>query len=459
MCAAGCRGRRHGWAARRRTKSRTCNPNSPPSKSQSALDKIQKCHRFDADSRGFEMYPRHLDRRIRTALADTRIVFVSGPRQSGKTTLARTIAPDWPFRSLDDLPTLQAARSDPVGFLRPLDRAVIDEVQRVPDLLLALKRAVDEDTRPGRFILTGSANVMTLPHVADSLAGRMETFRLLPLSRAEIITHRPRFLQRIFSGAVAKSVEVLTGTGLVDAILKGGFPEALARANERRRQAWLLSYSESIIQRDVREIASVSKLEEIPRLMRVLAEHSGKLINFSEVGKRVGIDHKTTQRYLGILEQLFMVVRVEPWFTNQLARLSKTPKLYFVDTGLLAAIMGISAAAVATDRTLLRPFLETFVVSEILKQSSWSDEQLRIMHFRDRRQKEVDVVVENERRDVVGVEVKAGATIRSEDFNALRMLQTALGRRFKGGVVLYDGDEILSFGAGLWAAPVACLWS
>lgn len=406
------------------------------------------------------MYHRFTAEQVVTALSDTRVVLISGPRQAGKTTLARAVAgAGWTYLNLDDAVTLEAARTDPVGFVRDLDRAVIDEVQRAPELLLSIKHSVDEDSRPGRFILTGSANIMTIPQVADSLAGRMEVLRLYPLSRSEVIGHRPRFLDSLFSQQIPAAREAAVGTALIDMVLKGGFPEAIGRANESRRRTWLSSYSDAIVKRDVRDIASAHKLDEMPKLLRILAEHSGQLTNFNEMGSKIGLDSKTVQRYVGILEQIFVVHRIEPWFTNRLKRISKSPKLHFIDSGLLAAVRGVSAASIRNDRRLLGPLLETFVVSEILKQASWSEERRLVMHFRDRDKDEVDIVVENEAGEIVGIEVKASATVIADDFKGMKVLQSVLGKKFKAGVVLYDGSRAVPFGANRWAVPMPCLWS
>ncbi len=408
---------------------------------------------------GAKLIDRFSAARVRTALGDTPVVMVTGPRQCGKTTLVRQfIEGKRRYITLDDDTEFEASRRDPVGFLRGLDRVVIDEVQRVPALLRAIKRSVDEDRRPGRFLLTGSANVLTLPQVSESLAGRMEVVSLLPISRAEICGVAPAFLHRAFSGKVADPAETLIGADLLDAVLTGGFPEMLRREDPRRRQVWASEYVEAIVQRDVQDVAQIEKLDQLRHLIRVLAHHSGRLTNFAQIGAQIQLDAKTTRRYVDVLEQLFMVRRVEPWFRSRLKRLVKTPKLHFLDSGLLAAMLGATAERIAKDRSIFGPLLESFVFSEILKQAAWSDGTFAMHHYRDKDQDEVDVVVENDQGRLIGIEVKAAATVVAADFKGLRKLAVASRDGFKLGVVLYDGERIVPFGERLFAAPISCVW-
>jgi predicted AAA+ superfamily ATPase len=410
--------------------------------------------------RGQGLFPRFAADVVSTALRDTPVVMVIGPRQCGKTTLVRDlVAAEREFITMDDDTVLEAARSDPTGLVRGLDRTTIDEVQRTPDLLRAIKRSVDEDRRAGRFLLTGSANILALPQVSESLAGRMEIVRLLPLSRSEIRGRKPRFLTAVFAGKVDKPAETMTGENLVEAVLIGGYPEMLRRKEAKRRQTWALDYVKAIVQRDVREIAEVEKLDQMPRLLRVLANHSGQLTNFTQLGGQIGFDDKTTRKYVGILEQLFLVRRMEPWFRNRLKRLIKTPKLHFLDSGLLGVLLGATPERVARDRAIFGALLETFVFAEVLKQTSWADEDYSLYHYRDKDQDEVDLVIETGSGTLTGLEVKAGATVYADDFKGLRKLEGACGDDFKLGVVLYDGESLVPFGDRLLAAPISCLWA
>ena len=405
------------------------------------------------------MYPRFIERRIRESLADTRVVLICGPRQSGKTTLAQHVAGDhMPFFTLDDPTVLDAATTDPVGFLRGLDRGVIDEIQRAPSLILAVKTAVDQDPRPGRFLLTGSANLMTLPRVADSLAGRMGIIRLLPLAQAELRGLPSLFLDSVFAGKPPDVGTPAVGDDLAETVLAGGFPEALGRSTWRRRRDWHLDYIEAIVQRDVRDVARIDQLSMMPRLLRVLAEHSGQLVNYSRLGTAVGMNHVTTRKYLGILESLFLVDALPSWHTSALKRLAKAPKLHFLDAGLLAALRNLSPERLRRDRTAFGPLLESFVFGELLKLATWSNDRYTFSHFRDKDRNEVDIVIEDGDGRLVGVEVKASATVSTGDFSGLRRLQKAVGDRFVLGLVLCDHEQVIPFEERLLAAPVAALW-
>jgi predicted AAA+ superfamily ATPase len=405
------------------------------------------------------MFERFVERRAEEALSDTPVVLIVGPRRAGKTTLVRKMGDAGrAYITLDDQTALEAAQSDPAGFIRGLDRAIIDEIQRAPDLLLAIKKTVDEDYRPGRFLLTGSANVLTLPRVADSLAGRMETIQMLPLARAEVEGRTPTFLEHLFEGKLRSQRDAILGDDLVHIILHGGFPEAISRDSERRRQHWSRSYLTSVLTRDLRDIADVEKLTELPKFVRLLAEHSGQLVNYSQFGAGINVSHKTGQRYVGLLEQVFLIATVQPWFTNALKRIVKTPKLHFLDSGLLATVRGLSFDRVKADRGTFGALLESFVFAEVLKLITASDLRLMPHHFRDRNGREVDIVLERDDRMIAGIEVKASATVKAGDFGGLRALAEACGDRFAFGVVLYDSADVVPFGDRLAAVPLSSLW-
>ncbi len=405
------------------------------------------------------MYPRFARARIEEALSDTRVVLISGPRQSGKTTLAMDIAADkTPFLTLDDATVLEAAINDPVGFVRGLERAVIDEVQRAPDLLLAIKNVVDDHQSPGRFLLTGSANLMTIPKVADSLAGRMEVIRLFPLSQAEIIDSKSQFIDRAFAGEKPIANHVIVGAELIERVLSGGYPEALSRKKWSRKQDWYHGYLDALVQRDVRDVAQIEQLGLMPKLLSVLAEHSGQLVNYTGIGAALDLNHVTTQKYVSVFESLYLVHTLRPWFTNRLKRLTKSPKLHFLDAGLLAAMRDVSPDVVRKDKTSFGAILETFVFSELRKIAAWSEQRCTFSHFRDKDKNEVDIVLENRRGEVVGIEVKSSATVSAGDFSGMRKLADACGDSFVQGMVLYDHDKVVPFGENMFAAPLSCLW-
>jgi uncharacterized protein len=407
-----------------------------------------------------DLLPRFATRRIHAAMADTPAVLVNGPRQCGKTTLVQALAmPSRPYLTLDDPTTLAAATSDPVQFLRGLDGAIIDEVQRAPALLRTLKLLIDQDRRPGRFILTGSADLLALPTVAESLAGRMEVITLLPLSWPERLRAVSVFLPRAFDGKLAGPAQPLGGSDLVDRVLEGGYPEMIQRSDPQRRRAWARAYVNGILQRDVRDLGEVSRLDAMPRLLRMLAAHATQLTNFSGLGAPIMLDDKTTRRYTGLLEQCFLVRRVEPWFSNDLKRLVKTPKTHFLDAGLLAALRGVGAPAIARDRTAFGPLLETWVFAELLKLVHETDDDLRLAFHRTRDGEEVDFVIEHPDGGLIAIEVKAAASASAADFKGLRHLQQACGDALRLGVLLYDGDTAVPFGPRLWAAPFGHLFA
>jgi predicted AAA+ superfamily ATPase len=404
------------------------------------------------------IYPRLAEQRINDAMSDTRVVLIVGPRQSGKTTLAKKMAnAEMEYYTLDNATTLEAARRDPVGFVRGMNRAIIDEIQRAPELLLAIKESVDNDQRPGRFLLTGSANLMTLPRVADSLAGRMEVVRLLPLAQSEIKSAGGSFLLDAFRND-AKAGDSIVGDDLMAAVLAGGYPEALGRKTSTRRKDWYADYIQAIVQRDVRDVAQIEQIAQMPRLLRILAEHSGQLVNYSGIGAAIGMNHITTQKYVGIFESLFLARSLQPWFSNTLKRLTKTPKIHFLDSGLLASLRDLSIDRLRAERGPFGQLLETFVFAEILKLASGGEERFEFSHFRDKEQNEVDIVIEDRRGRIVGIEVKAAATVSSADFSGLRILAEASGERFVSGLVLYDHEKVIPFGERLYAVPFSALW-
>ena len=409
------------------------------------------------DSRRF--LGRHAEAPIRTALADTRIVAIVGPRQSGKTTLARRIADARPFVTLDDDQFRRFAEDDPAGFIRGQREAVIDEIQRVPNLLLALKQAVDEDPRPGRYLITGSAALFEGALSPDSLAGRVETVALLPLSQAERAgTGPPAFLERAFAGDFPALAAPGPTADLIARVVAGGFPEALSRGVPARRRAWLRAYARALAERDVPALAPLGKRDEMRRLIDHAAAAACQPLNLSGLGARLGVDGKTVDRWLVLLERMFLLRRIRAWHRGGLKRLVKAPKLQFLDSGLLAALRRVGAEDVAKDRRRLGPLLECFVHAELAKAAALSDETTTVHHYRDKDRFEVDLVLERSPDGIVGIEVKAGATARPEDFRGLARLKEAAGDRFACGILLHDGARIQRTAPGLFAMPVKMLW-
>ncbi len=412
------------------------------------------------------MYTRHISHLLSTALSDTPVVLVNGARQTGKSTLVQSplvqsVSPRQ-YLTLDDVSVLNAATSDPVGFINGLQSSVtLDEVQRAPGLFLAIKAAVDRERRPGRFLLTGSANVLLLPDIADSLAGRMEVLTLWPLSCAELA--HSAFVNRadvLFHGQwEALNIAPCEKDELVSRILAGGFPDAAARTSTSRREAWFESYIRAILQRDVRDLAHIEQLTEMPNLLNLLATRSATLLNFAELSRTAGIAQSTLKRYFALLETLFLVVRLPSWERNPSKRLVKAPKVFLPDSGLLSYLMAHSQKRLAAQPGLPGSTVETFVLAELLKHVAFSAQRLSLWHYRTQTDIEVDFVLENAAGQITGIEVKASATIESKDFKGLRHLQETESAIFQCGVVLYSGREIIPFGKNLWAVPLSVWWA
>jgi len=408
-----------------------------------------------------DLYPRYAAPRLKEALADSPVVLIHGPRQCGKTTLARAVGDrlGYAYVTFDDDVARAAAEADPAGFILDLqERVILDEVQRVPALFTAIKANVDRHRTSGRFLLTGSANVLLVPRLADSLAGRMEILRLHPLAQGELARRTPDFLDRLFSGNFKMRQAERLGRNLADRIVAGGYPAALQRAPGRRRSAWYRDYIDALVQRDVRDLARIASLDALPRLLTLVAGQTARLLNVTDLAAPFQLSRPTIRDYVTLLERVFLVDELTPWHNNRLSRLIKTPKVHIGDTGLAAALLGIDAAGLAADRTLLGQMLETFVFQELRRQSTARDEPMTFSHYRDKDGIEVDIVIEQGPNAVAGVEVKASATVTSADFRGLRKLKEVSGKRFAGGIVLYDGEMSASFGDGLYAVPVRALW-
>ncbi|EQD55808.1 AAA family ATPase, partial [mine drainage metagenome] len=389
------------------------------------------------------LHPRFALHHLTDALKDTPVVLIHGPRQCGKTTLARVVGDEsgYSYISFDDDILRASVKADPVGFVADLpDKVVLDEVQRVPELFTALKVAVDRDRRPGRFILTGSANVLLVPKLADSLAGRMEILRLHPLAQSELAARRPDFLDALFGKGFKINQQVRLGKDLAERIAAGGYPAALARPSSRRRVTWYRDYIETLVQRDVRDLARIRSLDVLPRLLTLAAGQTARLLNLADLASPFQLSRPTIRDYVTLLAHVFLLEELPPWHNNRLSRLVKTPKLHLGDTGLACALLGVDAAALWADRTLLGQLLETFIFQELRRHASWQDGLITFYHFRDKEGTEVDIVLEGSGQRVAGVEVKAAATVTASDFRGLRKLKESTGERFAGGVVLYDGE-------------------
>ena len=408
------------------------------------------------------MYRRHITAQLLAALGDTPVVLLHGARQVGKSTLAQELATKGhPARylTLDDAAVLAAAKSDPAGFVRGLDEpVVIDEVQRAPELFIPIKTSVDRDRRPGRFLLTGSANVLLLPKLSESLAGRMEILTLWPLSQGEISGEVEDFIDRMFAPSPKRSPDTgMDRDELARLIAAGGYPEAILR-RPARRPAWFRSYVATILQRTVRDVADIERLHEIPRLLGVLAARTGTLLNVADLSRTLGIPQTTLQRYLALLQTTFLLHLLPAWTARVRKRLLKSPKILTVDTGLASHLVGMNTKGLTASTELWGAFVETFVTMELHKQAAWSKTRPTLYHFRTAKGGEVDVVMEEPSGKLVGVETKAAVSVGAGDFRGLRTLAEIAGQRFLRGVLLYLGEQAVPFGAKLYAMPISSVW-
>jgi uncharacterized protein len=397
------------------------------------------------------------------ALADTRVVVVNGARQVGKSTLAELIAASHPGSRelyLDEQAVRAAAEADPAAFVRHDGLLLIDEIQRVPDLLLAIKREVDRDTRPGRFLLTGSARLLDLKDLPDALPGRAETIELWPLSQGEIDSAPDGFVDAVFrsDGHVTMPLSALTKRDYVARALRGGYPEAIRRDPGRRRARFFDSYVTDLISRDVQQIADIERPAEMRRLLSVVAARMATLAVAEPMANDVAMSRRTLSRYLDLLELVFVIKRIPAWSSNLTTRAISTPKLIVTDSGLGGRLIGMSEERAKDPTAPVGPLLENFAIGEVARQLTWAEEPVQLFHYRDRDKIEVDMVLEHASGAVIGIEVKSAETVRADDFRGLRHLARRLGDRFRAGIVLYAGQQQLPFGDRLTALPISALW-
>jgi len=399
---------------------------------------------------------------ILRALGDMRVVLVLGARQTGKSTLTADIArSDYPARALtlDDEDLRQAASADSKSFLaRYPTPLVIDEIQRVPELLISIKAAVDRNRRPGQFLLTGSANIFTAPRVYEALTGRVEIIELWPLAQSEIERNASNVIETLFQGSPPAIDGAPIGrSAFVERVARGGYPDAWGR-DEASRRRWFRSHVTATIQRDLRDIADLQRMEEVPRLLRVLASQAANLYSAHGIASALSISDKTVQQYTRLLETIYLVRRAPAWRSGLRAREAQAPKMYIADTGLLASLLGANEERIATDDQLTGKIFENFVAMELVKHAAWDSSDASLLHWREDRD-EVDIVMENAAGEIIGIETKVTATVRSDHFRGIRKLRDRVGDRFKGGYVVCTAAQTLPFGDRLWAVPVSGLWS
>jgi predicted AAA+ superfamily ATPase len=409
------------------------------------------------------MLKRALEAPLRAALGDTPVVMLVGARQTGKSTLAESLVKreNASYSSFDEPRLLAAARADPVGFLEELgDTAVLDEVQRVPEIFLPIKASVDRDRRPGRFLLTGSSNPLFVPEVAEALAGRIEILTLWPFSAAEMEGREQTNVVRLLLAPdrLLKGPHPVDRADLRSKIVRGGFPEAVEREDEQRRNRWFTNYVTTILERDIRAIAGISRIEELPNVLTALALRSRGHLNKSALSQDLGIPVSTIDRYLVLLERIYLLRRLPGWHGRLGPRLVKSPKLLLCDSGLLCHLMRWDGDRLLSDPTVFGLALEGYVGMELAKGVDLDPDDPRLMHYRTSKGTEIDFVLEAADGRVAAIEVKASSTLQAADFRRFDRLRESLGPRFVRGVIFYTGDTVLPFGDRLQAWPVSVLW-
>lgn len=405
--------------------------------------------------------PRHLESVIAEALADTRVVIVNGARQAGKSTVVHRLVRDRSGvleRKLDRPNDLSAARLDPTEFVAHDGLLVIDEVQRAPELILPIKARVDADTRPGQYLLTGSARLLGLRSLPDALVGRSETVELWPFSQGEIDDAPDRFVDTVFAAApTLDTAAALTRSDYLDRAVRGGFPEAVERSGHRRAR-FFESYARDLIDRDVTQLGEIQRRDDLTRLLSILADRTASPLSVEGIANGLAISKNTVERYIALFEEVFLVKRIPAWTNSATNRATRQRKLVFVDSGMCAHLAGLSVERLHRDPSRSGSLIESFVISEIARQLAWSDEFARLHHYRTRDGEEVDAVLEHHDGRVVGIEVKASSSVSSDDLRHLRHLRTKAGERFHLGLLLYTGTEVLPLGDRLIAAPIDSLW-
>ena len=406
--------------------------------------------------------PRNIEENLRDALKYRPVVLLNGARQTGKSTLVKFLSRNSSIQyyTLDDFTILSSVNNDPEGFISGLHGPVIiDEVQRIPKLFVAIKRQVDRNREPGQFLLTGSANILLLPNLSESLTGRMEIQTLWPFSNDEILRTKSLFIDHLFSGEIPSIInKELNREQLIDKILVGGYPEVQTISSLKRRQRWFRSYVTTIIQREIRDLSKIEGLFEIPRLLSILASQSASILNISNLNRKTGISNTTMKRYLGLLQAVFLIQLVPAWYRNIGKRLIKSPKLYINDTGLLSHLLGLDRHQLLNYPDNLGPILENYVMNELVKQSTWCDTEPKLFYYRTANGREVDFVLENNQGKIVGIEVKSSNSVDTNDFRGLKDLSETAGDQFVNGVVLYLGENVIPFGEKYFALPIDALW-
>jgi uncharacterized protein len=402
-------------------------------------------------------------KKIQQSLLTRRIVLLVGPRQCGKTTLSRTLATDMTaiYHTLDDLNLVHAAKSDPKEFIAHGDNLmIIDEIQRIPDLLLAIKQDVDLNPAFGRFLLTGSTNIQSMPGVMESLAGRIRKCRLRPLAMGELCARAPQVVSDMFSEKWRPIGDLYTKKQYIELAINGGYPEALLLADSRDKQGWYRDYIQALIDRDLKDILNIKRQDSLQKLLPILAAWSSKLMDVHAIGAGLGLSRATLESYINAIEALFLVERLPAWNKTDYDRVGKQDKLFVTDTGLQAMLLKWTPDEVYTDGDKNGKLLETFVFTQLAPLLDAQAANYQLYHYRDREKREIDFLIENDAGHYVGIEVKATSVVTQEHFKHLKWFGQHMAKDTPFvGIVLYTGEHVLSFGDKLWALPISSLWS
>jgi predicted AAA+ superfamily ATPase len=406
------------------------------------------------------MYKRYLDQKLLESIEDSPVVLVNGARQTGKSTLVKTLLnKTHVYYTLDDYSILSSIKLDPYNFLVSQTKPIIlDEIQRAPEAFLALKRIVDERRVPGRFVLTGSANILMLPKLADSLAGRMEILTLWPLSCSELHGQYSQRVSALLTGDFLSFSPAPTQIGdneYLRNILMGGYPEVVRRSSVSKRNGWFKGYLQTLLTRDVQDVAGIERLAQLPILLNILAARIGGLLNSSELSRSSQIPLTTLNRYLKIFEMLYLTVYLQPWHSNIGKRFVKSPKLYVSDVGLLSYLLGMTEDHLMQRPDLWGHIFENFIVMELIKHQTWSDVSFQIYHYRTENNEEIDIILETDHGELIAIEIKASKTIDGRSLKAIKSLQAALPHKTIKGFVVYTGDTIIPLSQNIWALPLS----
>lgn len=407
------------------------------------------------------MFTRHIAEILDKALARSRVVLLNGARQVGKTTMVMKLLKNktYTYITFDDEITYLAAKSNVSGFVGSLPKPVIiDEVQRIPEIFLAIKQDVDVHPEPGRFLITGSANPLLLPRLGDSLAGRMEVIDLMPLSMGELTGIKESFIDSIFNQQIpTPAASLITKEDLYKKMITGGYP-TVQGLDEEGRDAWMRNYINLLLQRDIRDLMQLEKITEIPNLFRIIANRASNLLNVAEVARDIKLETKTVHRYLALFETIFLMHLQLPWTTNIAQRFIKSPKVYLVDSGLLAYLLDINLEKALANPTGIGKIIENFVVGELRKQATWSKKYINLYHCRTTNGIEVDIILEDRSGNLVGIEIKSSEKITPDDFKGLKFLREKMRGKFLMGIVFYTGQRIVPFDTHMYGLPISTLW-